>query len=970
MSDETETNDYSESISTKIPDWVIKDDDDEEELKDQGFSKEEIEISNMPPAQENSKGSPLEQLAPDLSAVVLQHLTVQEIAMVSTISKALLIAARNSGLWKLKFESRWNFDMQEKDWYQAYRRAYDNHDLWMTHWNCVYPDDGLSPGRCCIHDVDNHSPSQEPHNHLCPSCRYLKNPSSQPNVSRISTVAQAVAAATTVRLQQSAPLTTYCPHQARRSFANASTVHRTIDTEQYKSHSLNFLKDLLFFQVHDGRQELEDLKHLFPPETRKDICETAMHSWHLVHFSNPDYNRPLVWRISIQRPDCFTVFPSEGYLRPGGSRVVAFGVRPMASLLAHATQQLDVHREGVDEFWANVYTEEAHLPASPFFIHYHYATVIPCRRADDEMAYCNRHRPRPFAVDRHTHTSTSNSNANGSPWQRFAQPQQPVRTMCLSAHVNANYPLYEFMRTTLAPFSIKDPRTLVYVAPQLLEKYPTVWRRLDNLALERDGSPRGHTYRTEAKCQACNVRWGARMEVLGQAHVLAKLECQTQKVQCDEKFDRICQVLRQVVQHLETNPWNERHHQLVYTIHNVLIDNRGASWISQRQREVLLHWEILVDDICLANATDEDDDESKIPWRRVGVYRYNMCTDSVFRKKCTPRIECEPNVWKEEPKYLEAFSHLAHSPGCFCLGPQEDPNHLQPRRSNRFGRRQKGCATDIFMDDPICGLQSALCVLSDPRSLLVHGIYDRVPYPGTIVRRPKLPFLPPLRQVPCKFEFDLPQFIDYPSRLTYCQLQNGLDIEALLLIDSWCANQSFMPALSYPLSLHNYLKNIPPPGTGRFPLSKEEVTTHGESDDAYTSAIAVLEFEGGVGPQPPSNMDGTETSEPARSATANENVVAPNFNNVLPPNARVGPRMMNAVWVLSAHLGWTVDDNQGAASVYVDRRILIGAQWLSISLMAAPLFWTLFARYAKWIPTQPIDYPLEALPFVAETKMR
>ena len=89
------------------------------------------------------------------------------------------------------------------------------------------------------------------------------------------------------------------------------------------------------------------------------------------------------------------------------------------------------------------------------------------------------------------------------------------------------------------------------------------------------------------------------MEELGQAHVFAKLECQTQKVQRDEKFDRICRVLRQVVQHLDTHPWNERHHQLVYTIHNILTDNRGAPWISQRQREVLprvlvyLYWTVL-----------------------------------------------------------------------------------------------------------------------------------------------------------------------------------------------------------------------------------------------------------------------------------------------------------------------------------------------------------------------------------------
>ena len=152
MSDETEMNDYSESISTKIPDWIIEDDDDEEELKYQGFSKEEIVKANMPQSQENSRGSPLEQLAPDLSAVVLQHLTVQEIATVSTISKALLVAARNSRLWKLQFESRWNLDMEEEDWCHSCAEEHVRiaHDLWMTHWNCVSPDNGLSPGRSCM----------------------------------------------------------------------------------------------------------------------------------------------------------------------------------------------------------------------------------------------------------------------------------------------------------------------------------------------------------------------------------------------------------------------------------------------------------------------------------------------------------------------------------------------------------------------------------------------------------------------------------------------------------------------------------------------------------------------------------------------------------------------------------------------------------------------------------------------------
>jgi hypothetical protein len=1155
--------------SSSLPQWLDDDSDNEHDDND-----DENENDSCSKKRESSKGpararillsslaslyihkedlSPLEGLGPDVSALVLQHLSVQEISFAATVSKAMYQAARNPDLWKWKFKARWNYcesssssssekkkknDPNRMDWFYSYQQAYQNtHDLWITHWNCVDPCDGLGPGRCCIQNrtttatAGSATAESASASHLCPTCRYhpsIPNPTSTSTSSTssttttaICTTAQAIAAATNLRLQQfplpifhdpTKKTCCYCPRRARRAFFDSSTLHRRISTQQYQSQSLFFLSDLLFFQVHDDdglatatsnanssnskhQQELNDMKYLFPAAAEhhrrqfQDGSETALHSWHLVHFTNPDYNRPLVWRISIQRPDCFTVFPSEGYLQPGESRVVVFGVKPLASLLSHATQQLNAHREGVDEFWANVYTEEAHLPPSPFLIHYHYASVIPCRRAEDDNHHThppnnnnngrtttgggghNNHnnnnnaihnqngRAHPLHPHRHPlqstnrdqhhhHPSNNNHNNNNhvddeTPWQRSAQPQQPVRTMYLSAHVNVNHSLREFRRSTLVPFSVRDKRTLVVCAPQLMESYPNVWKRLEHLDLEEEEQqqqqqPRSasaassssiHTinlhaqtraYRTESACEACGESWGARREELGQAFVLAKLECELEKHRRDGSFQRIHRVLIQLLlRHpsdelrkdddekksrsnadANANLWSERHHQLCYGIHKRLVDYRGAPWLTQRQREVLLQWEAVTDQLCLQNnATTSTtkststsggvEDYGLTPWRHAGVYKHIQCTDSVFVDDDSPRLmvgntytntndddaDDHETLWKDEPQYLEAFAHLAHSPGRFCLGPQEDPNHLQPQRHSRYGRRQRGCVTDMFMDDPVCGLQSVLCVISDPRSLMVHGIWDRVPYPGTLIRRPKLVLLPPLERVPCPVEVKLPKLITSAKKLEYYRVQNALDLESLLLVDSWCCSQqpSQCKTLLYPISLWNYLRNIPPPGAGRFPLSTEVATDDNSDDVAAAPQIQELQIEEERSFVASSVENEGIQLDPQEADQNNRNFQAAELVNQMhfpPLNGRPGPRILNLLWVLSAHLGWTVDDNQGAASVYVDRRILIGAQWMSISLMTAPLFWTLIARYARWIPATPVEYPLEALPFSVETELR
>lgn len=633
---------------------------------------------------------------------------------------------------------------------------------------------------------------------------------------------------------------------------------------------------------------------------------------------------------------------------PGESQVVTFCVRPFGSLLAHATQQINAHREGVDPILASIYAEEAHLPPAPFLIHYHFATE-------------RQQKP-------NSQNSLSTRPPLGTPWHRSGRPDQPVRIMYLSAHVNAKYSLSEFQRRTCAPFSILDRRIMAYCAPQLAEFHHTVSKHLNGLALEEpNASIEAHSYRTEGPCGHCGVSWGTRLEELGQAFVVGKLESAIGYRLSEDKIHRIHDLLCYLIESLKSSgKWGERHHRLSFVLSENLVEMRALPLLTEKQRRTLYQWETIIDLLLIYfSPTNNSDSERSahpyflVPWRHAGVYRDSLCTDSVFTK--------EPHVndleiltfWKPEPKYLEAFAHLAHSPGKFCLGPQEDPNHLRMTSTiaSRYARRQRGCVTDMFFDDPVSGLQAALCVVSAPRSLMVHGIWDRVAYPGNLIRRPKLVKLPPLHQKAIPALNLTTKNIDFSCRRLQIELQTMLDMDSLFFVEEYCSanskRKSNLPE-TYPLSLRNYLQNVPPPGSGRFALCE---VVDKEDQTLTVQEVTLTTYEN-------DREFGIRTPQPQRSDIRVQH--AGPFNIARPP----GPRLLTLLWVFSSHMGWTVDDNQGTASVYVDRRILIGAQWLSISLMAAPLFWTLVARSARWIPTTPVDYPLEALPFHVETELR
>ena len=958
------------------------------------------------------------ELGPDVSALILSHLSVSELLnTTSLLSKSMYRACRAKELWRAKFVARWNYPSQDcnVNWFEAYKAAYGNsHDLWVTHWNCVSPNDGDSPGRCCISDssrvksVSSCSTQQSrtnitlmsPWMRHCPTCRYSSDRDQLPPIIQQAIneeergskgndpveQAEVAAAAHSLLLNDEDSLTNraravfattqyaiakWCHNErdippvqssvagSRQAFENAATFHRRIDANQYRSHNLNFLTDVLFFSMVDShlqqtRQALEEQEHL-----RRDIymyqdvtspgesgtvssfgpsIETSHHSWHIVRFSNPDYVRPISFRIFVQRPDCFTVFPAEGFLMPGQTCHIVLGVRLLGSLLSEAFEALNVQREEVDPFLADVYAHEAHLPYAPFAIRYVFAPVVPCI----PPSFTSRGGIKPSqSLSRPAFTQAATSKYKDMKdylWENVAT-ESTVRTLYLSAHVHANYRLEDFQRSTLSPFDIRvrasdkwgsrDPGPLadplVYVAPNLLEKDPIVYESLENLRLEVELSDAGQTCRTEKQCISCSRDWGARSEELGRAYILQKLLCDSYARRKEMLMRNVVTAIRQIYFVLHTSVSREKSVDLdlidgtLYILHGVLVQKRADRSISSRQRQYLLQLECVVDELIrtvqdrLDNDGDSEvsveyDNEStvseatafpkeevetvnlpKATWRNEGVYKFTTCTDSIFEQKVDlPSIETDLTLapeFKDELDYLDGFRYLCHSPGLYCLGQQQDPNHEDPtilpiydiktspfRRVFPRGKRSRN--SDTFMDNHTLAFACALSMIHDPRSLLVHGIYDRVK--NTIVRRPVLPPLIFNQASPSskdkliekgstlakkwksqtlrKRETTTFQYLDNRKTtqifsesdfLRSClHYYSELDVDSLALLhlthkgadqDSWYRTTS----------LNSYQQNIPPPGVGRFSLSTVKSVVSGQGSVSPVQSDLVPLTRGG-----------------------------------------------------------------------------------------------------------------------------
>lgn len=150
------------------------------------------------PSTERQSATCIQSLPPDATSHILIHLHPHDLFNFSITSTKGNIAFSNEVLWRNKFIARWNCpdidiqpDCQDRGssyWRRAYKAAHKNtHDLWIRHWNCVYPEDVTTcPGRtviptirynqCHVCNEEDQDALEKSYNStvlsLCPHCRY------------------------------------------------------------------------------------------------------------------------------------------------------------------------------------------------------------------------------------------------------------------------------------------------------------------------------------------------------------------------------------------------------------------------------------------------------------------------------------------------------------------------------------------------------------------------------------------------------------------------------------------------------------------------------------------------------------------------------------------------------------------------------------------------------------------------------
>lgn len=1026
--------------SCLVPDWFEDDDIDSDD------DRSRLELLETTPCPTTSL---LETFSDDVTAVILSHLSLREISDCAVVSRSMHASCRSNTLWKRLFGSRWNVsndeDNNENDersnfYFEAYVRAhYHPHDLWITHWNCVYPSDSISPGRCCIQSPQQHSAPQRSGTNntraaacwcceTCPNCRVNnsqgtvgvtddRNSAATPlcccqceknATQKRWSDAQAMARVTNWGCKSKCDETKLpSTSQSRRAFARAATFHRKLSTQQYEQPSpTNFLTDLLFFNLTDpattnGQWELQQLLRETWTDTAHadrdddllnlDGVITGHHSWHVCKFYNPDFVRPILYQIGIMRKECITVYPAEGYIEPGGAVFVTIGVRPFGSAMAYAFEALNIFRDGLSIDWSDLYTEEAHLPMAPILIRYHYCITQPVNTnlgrshhsdPDDQLLPPTRaqssHHIGPDISPVSFSKARSITEGVLDYHRRQHVPPHHMRSIYLSAHVNAHYHFTDFLAATCTPWNLPvESSGPIYASPLLREEHPGVYRQLQNMYRAPDSFHRD-TSHTEGPCTICGKAWGAREEELVQAYLVAHTECASHRRHRQTLLRNIVHCLRLLTAKYGLPGNSVNLSSLFYVMCCIVQSYKGSPWTTRSQKLILMKLEVFIDRAYEQIPVGGAD---WMPWCMSGCYRYATCTESVFGMDSTLEVDIKIDgdsvgiEWKDEPEYLDSFRHIAHSPGQYCLGPQEDPNHLGDtvmQGHSRYYRQQVGCVTDIFGDNPISAFQAGICMIRDPRSLLVHGIYDLISFPGAITRRPKLrvqwdtaPAKLPNPSV-CFSTETGSLILQSKKKLAYYWVQDGLDFDGIVQNDASAtsyllANDNISCALNF--SFHNFLRGIPPPGVGRFALSREILPQNDSSGEA--SEIGALLIE----------TDQEESSETGDKHDS-ESEVRPNVNAEA-PGARANragnirpPRFLHLLWALGAQVGLALSDSHDASSVFVERNILIASQWVSVSFMAAPLFYTLCARYWHWIPTEPLDYKLQDFPFPVVNEMR
>jgi hypothetical protein len=728
--------------------------------------------------------------------------------------------------------------------------------------------------------------------------------------------------------------------------------------------------------------------------------ETTQYSWHIIRLTNPDHVRPLSFRVFCQRSECFTAFPSQGYLRPGETCFITLGVSCLGGVMAKAVDEIDTMRDEVLPFLAEIYQREGDLPRTAFALRYIYAPCVPCvpiELQDFDGIVTNTE-----SDDRNEQFGLESGITNRL-WDNL-RSEKEVRTIHLSAHVNGHYSLSEFQNRTMAPFELSQPlvkdmkarKNIVppyvdrsVVAPNLEQSAPKTFSFLHDMALESDCSSIGISYRTEKSCMFCGRDWGARSEQLGRSFVLKKAVFEEHGRQHNRQMCNVYDALRSVtvlynhsiLNHDESeNEYDarllNRLYQLLLIIHTVLTKKRGCALSTERQKEVLTCYEIYEDQICLQlsrllNKKTSEDNKIEIEllenhWRFSGIFKNPRCKNvDVFGNHesiCLQRLfDPKFSLLKEEPGHLDEFRYKGHTPGLYQFGIPDDPNIPDGENNNQH--------TDLFHNKLFESLKSGIALVLDPKSLLTHGLYDFVPLPGTISRyycRTDVSYFDVLNAIDNeKVKKTLSENIALWQEVALTRKKGKLlyfsdQKEAMFRLNDPDPDgyRLFTIGLRRSLSggdnvlnsLFTYVNNIPSPGTGRYPLSKLQ------SDNPHVSINSIIV------PYTPTDFNYGESSLEVKNEQQfiSTGRGRHNLERRLPPFMLFGGlRLLNSFWYICEQVGWSIVDEDNPGLTMVNRRLLIATQVLSNSLVTFPLLLSLVARHISLISTHPIDHYLD-----------
>jgi len=713
--------------------------------------------------------------------------------------------------------------------------------------------------------------------------------------------------------------------------------------------------------------------------------ETAQHSWHIVRLTNPEYDRPIAFRVFIQKTECYCVTPSEGYLKPGETINLTLGVRTMGGLMSEAFDSIDCLREETPLFFNDLLSEESLLPQNGFAIRYIFMPFIPC--TPNERYRCNQAKwsgthGSSLPEHRGDMTRPRDDGMINRVWANL-RDEEDVRTIYISTHVHGKYSLDEFQSKTMVPFEVErnvgseennNSVPMTFVAPLLQRKDPKMYNKIHDMESEMDGVLLGYRYRTEKGCACCGKDWGARSEHLGRAFVLRKAVCLENLYAQNRQMLHIVTLLRETPVIYQNclgalNKGGEdaelvlnRLQHIFYAMHAVISNKRGDKILTEGQRKLLFNY-ILIENIVseklaqialfLAGETRYKEDLAMF-WRLRGVYLSPRGSEHKpggrieIGETMTIPQEVVKKYIKLEPSGLKKYRQYFHHLGMYELGKAEDPNH------------QASTQYDLLKNSAHLSLRAALSILHSPQSINNHGIYDLAAYPGTVVKsrfRDRSSFLPVSTSgTECDAQVD-----NLASMLMKKRIRDFQTGDILRQRRSGNCNNSYAILTfndldpigcqvmrpyeptgknnDYNISgLNSFTKKVPDPGCGRYPLSRLDSQAEGQ-----TRAGAILPLE----------IEASELVNEAVDQNGHRNIRRRVTAGIL--------SRMNIVWTICDALGWACVDDTSPGLMLIDRRMVIAVVWFSNSLVAFPLFWTLMARYALWISPYPPEYVLRDL---------